>query len=81
MNFRLLVTLVWQPRITIVEMFGGSLPKLFGRSLKNHSNTGVANLRRESVGFGEGVNFFLPFQTFDLLGGPNPFQFALKNHA
>ena len=35
----------------------------------------------ESVGFGEGMNFFLTLQTLDLFTGPNCFQFVLKNRA
>ena len=35
----------------------------------------------ESVGFGEGMNFFLSLSPLFLFTGPNPLQFALKNHA
>jgi len=48
---------------------------------ENDSNTGIPNVRCESVGFGEGMNFFLTLQTLDPFTGPNCFQFVLKNRA
>jgi len=35
-------------------------------------------VRCESMGFGEGMNFFLTLQTLDLFTGPNCFQFVLS---
>jgi hypothetical protein len=48
---------------------------------ENDSNTGISNVRCESVGFSEGMNFLLTLQTLDLFTGPNCFQFVLKNNA